>query len=487
VVDAGFVYRSATELVELLAKGEVSAVELAEEAIARIERYDATLNAVCVRDFDRALASARDADAALARGEVRPLLGVPMTVKESYHVAGLPITWGMPPFKDVVSETDAVAVARVKAAGAVVLGKTNVPFGLGDMQSYNDIYGTTRNPWNPDRVPGGSSGGSAAALAAGYGALSLGSDIGGSLRNPAHFCGIYAHKPTFGLLPGRGHTPPPVPVLPSERDLAVIGPMARTAADLSLLLDLLAEPDELTLGAAYRLALPEARHADLTDHRVLVIDSHPLIPTSNSVRTAIDGFVDKLTGAGVKVARGSALLPDLAATGGLYLRMLLAALAAGFPPEVYENARAAAEGLDPDDRSLAAEARRGTVLSHRDWLHADLERAVLRQRWRELFVEFDVVLCPVMPTPAFPHDQSDLDGRRINIDGTDHDYFNQVALAGVATLPGLPATAFPIGGSEEGLPIGVQAIGPMYGDRTTIRFAELAEREFGGFTAPPLD
>jgi len=184
VVDAGFVYRSATELVELLAAGEVSAVELAEEAIARIERYDPTINAVCVRDFDRALAAARDADAARARGEVRPLLGVPMTVKESYHVAGLPITWGMPPFKDVISTTDALAVSRVKAAGAVVLGKTNVPFGLGDVQSYNAIYGTTRNPWDPERIPGGSSGGSAAALAAGYGALSLGSDIGGSLRKP---------------------------------------------------------------------------------------------------------------------------------------------------------------------------------------------------------------------------------------------------------------------------------------------------------------
>ena len=487
MVEAGFVYRSATELVELLAAGEVSAVELAEEAIARIERYDPTINAVCVPDFDRALAAARDADAARARGEVRPLLGVPMTVKESYHVAGLPITWGMPAFKDVISTTDALAVARVKAAGAVVLGKTNVPFGLGDVQSYNAIYGTTGNPWDPERIPGGSSGGSAAALAAGYGALSLGSDIGGSLRNPAHFCGVYAHKPTFGLLPGRGHTAPPIPVLPVDRDLAVIGPMARTAADLSLLLDLLAEPDELTLGVAYRLALPAPRHSDLADHRVLVIDSHPAIPTSASVRTAIDGFVDKLTGAGVKVARESALLPDQTAAAGLYLRMLLSVLGASFPAEVYEEARAAAEGLDPGDRSMEAERRRGAALSHRDWLLADQERAVLRQRWRELFAEFDVVLAPIMPTPAFRHDQSDLPSRRINIDGTEHDYFDQLALAGIATLPGLPATVFPIGRSDEGLPIGVQAIGPMYEDRTPIRFAELAERHFGGFTPPPLD
>ncbi|MGI8815581.1 MAG: amidase [Pseudonocardia sp.] len=487
MADAGLAYRSATGLLEAMATGEVSAVELADAAIARIEQHDATINAVCVRDFDRALAAARDADAARARGEVRPLLGVPMTIKESFNVAGLPTTWGIPAFKDFVPDDDAVAVARVKAAGAVVLGKTNVPLVLGDFQSYNEIYGTTGNPWNLERTPGGSSGGSAAALAAGYGALSLGSDIGGSLRNPAHYCGIYAHKPTLGLLPGRGHTPPPGPALPGEGDLGVIGPMARTAADLSLLLDILAEPDELALGAAFRLALPAPRHADLADHRVLVFDTHPLIPTSTSVRAAIDGFAERLAGAGAEVTLESPLLPDQAAAARLYLRMLMSVLGARFPPEVYEHARAEVASLDPDDRSFGAEYIRGVVLSHRDWILADTERAMLRQRWRALFAEFDVVLCPAMPTPAFPHDHGDMAGRRITIDGTDHGYFDQLALAGVATLPGLPATVLPIGISEEGLPIGVQAIGPMFGDRTTIRFAELAEHHFGGFTPPPLD
>jgi amidase len=486
VGDVDLAYRSARKLVDAMGAGEVSAVELTEAAISRIERYDATLNAVCVRDFDRALDAAKDADAARARGEVRPLLGVPMTVKESFHVAGLPTTWGVPAAKDFVADTDALAVARVKAAGAVVLGKTNVPLNLGDLQTYNEIYGTTRNPWDSDRTPGGSSGGSAAALAAGYGALSLGSDIGGSLRNPAHFCGIYAHKPTYQLVPTRGHTPPGVPVLPGGLDLAVIGPMARAAADLSLLLDLLAEPDELALGAAYRLALPAARHAELADYRVLVVDAHPLLPTSASVRAAIDGFADKLAGAGVTVRRESPLLPDQAHGARLYMRMLLSVLGAFFPPEVYERARADAARLDPEDHGLAAARSRGTVLSHRDWVLADMERSALRERWRELFAEFDVVLGPITPTPAFPHDHSDMSSRRIDIDGTDYDYFDQIALAGMATLPGLPATALPIGISQEGLPIGVQAIGPMYGDRTTLRFAELAEREFGGFTPPPL-
>ncbi|MBO0849912.1 MAG: amidase [Pseudonocardia sp.] len=469
-----------------MAGGHVSAVELTEAAIARIEQHDATINAVCVPDFDRARAAAEEADAARTRGEVRPLLGVPMTVKESYNLAGTPTTWGFPQFKDFVPEADAVAVARVKAAGAVVLGKTNVPVGLGDMQSYNDIYGTTRNPWNPERTPGGSSGGSAAALAAGYGALSLGSDIGGSLRNPAHYCGVYAHKPTFGLVPGRGHTPPAMPALPTEGDLAVIGPMARTAADLSLLLDILAEPDELALGTAYRLALPAPRHTDLANYRVLVVDAHPLLPSSADVRAAINSFASELANAGTKVTRDSPLLPDQAQAARLYMRMLMSALGARFPAEQYEKARDAAARLDSGDQSLAAEHARGVTLSHRDWVLADARRAVLRQQWRELFTEFDVVLFPVMPTPAFGHDHSNMAQRRIDIDGTDYGYFDQIALAGVATLPGLPATALPIGTSSEGLPIGVQAIGPMFEDRTTLRFAELAERLVGGFTPPPL-
>lgn len=487
VADVELNYRSAGDLVEELAAGRVSAVELTEASIARIERHDPTINAVCVPDFDRARDAARDADAALARGERRPLLGVPVTVKESFHVAGLPTTWGIPACADAVQDTDALAVARVKAAGAIVLGKTNVPLHLGDLQSYNDIYGTTNNPWDQARTPGGSSGGSAAGLAAGYAPLSLGSDIGGSLRNPAHCCGVYAHKPTLDLLPPRGHSAPGAPVLPGGHDLAVIGPMARTAADLSLLLDVVAGPDELELGLAYRLDLPQARHADLREYRVLVLDEHPLVPSSASVRTAIEGFAAQLSGAGATVLRDSPLLPDQTAAAGLYARLLHSVFAAGFPVEVYEHIRTVAARLADDDHSIDAERTRGAVLSHRDWIAADGERGLLRRQWRELFADVDLVLAPIMPTTAFPHDHGDLLTRRIDVDGTEYPYFDQLALAGMATLPGLPATALPIGRSEEGLPIGVQAIGPMFGDRTTIGFAGLVEREFGGFTPPPLD
>src|SRR3984957_7116041 len=278
-------YATIEQLGELLRNRKFSASELLEHTIFRIEMLDQLLNAVVVRDFERARLAAAAADIALGRGDPRKLLGIPMTIKEAFNVAGLPTTWGFPQFKDYVPKEDAVVVARARREGAVLLGKTNVPAGLGDFQSYNDLYGTTNNPWDLTRSPGGSSGGSAAALAAGFGSLSFGSDIGGSLRMPAHFCGVYAHKPTFGLVPFRGYGPPPCPTLPRNGDLAVLGPMARSATDLKIALDVIAGPDEERDGIAYRLALPPARHQNLKDFRVLVVDTHPLIPTGSDVCT----------------------------------------------------------------------------------------------------------------------------------------------------------------------------------------------------------
>ena len=480
-------FKTAVELSSALAAKKISAVELAQEAIGRIERHDGKINAICVRDFSRALQAARAADAARARGDTRPLLGIPLTVKESYNVAGLPTTWGFPAQKDFVPAEDALAITRVKDAGGVILGKTNVPIGLGDWQSYNDIYGTTNNPFDLGRTPGGSSGGSAAALAAGYGALSLGSDLGGSLRVPAFHCGVYAHKPTFALVPSRGHTPPPLPPLPFDRDLAVIGPMARSALDLALLLEVVAGPDPIEAGKAYKLALPPPRHDQLKNFRVLLIDTDPVMPPAASVRSAIDKLAANLGKAGLDVARASPLLPDFAASSRLYMRLLTSFLSGSFAPESYEQSRKAAEQLAPGDTSLAAERLRGIALSHRDWIMADGARARLRAQWRELFKTFDAVICPVMPTPAYPHDHSDeQESRRINIDGKDYVYPDQLAWPGIASLPGLPATAIPIGLSPEGLPLGVQIVGPWLEDRTPLKLAELIEREFGGFVPPPM-
>jgi amidase len=480
-------FRSATELSAALAAKKVSAVELAEDAIGRIERHDDKINAICVRDFSRGLEAARAADAARARGQTAPLLGLPLTVKESYNIAGLPTTWGFPAQKDFVPPEDALSISRVKHAGGVILGKTNVPVGLGDWQSYNEIYGVTNNPFDLGRTPGGSSGGSSAALAAGYGPLSLGSDIGGSLRVPAFHCGVYAHKPTFALVPSRGHTPPPLPPLPFDRDLSVIGPMARSAADLALLLDVIAGPDPMEAGKAYTLALPAPRHNALKNFRVLVLDTDPVMPTSAFIRIAIEKLAANLGKAGVTVTRESPLLPDFAASTRLYMRLLMSFLAASFQPEIYAGAQAAAAKLSPEDKSLAAERLRGIALSHRDWVLADGARARLRAQWRELFGTFDAVICPVMPTPAYPHVHSnDQEARRINVDGKDYVYPDQLAWPGIATLPGLPATAIPLGLSPEGLPVGVQIVGPWLEDRTPLKLAELIEREFGGFVPPPM-
>jgi amidase len=482
--DTSWEYRTTKELVAALQARKISAVELTDHVIARIEVLDPKINAVVVRDFDRGREAAKAADAALSRGERLPLLGIPMVIKESFDVPGLPTTWGIPAFKDHIPSEDALMVARVKAAGAIILGKTNVPLMLGDWQSYNEIYGTTNNPWDLSRSPGGSSGGSSAALAAGFGPLSLGSDIGGSLRTPAHYCGVYAHKPTLNLVPPRGHAIPDT--TPREADLAVVGPMARSAADLDLALEVTAGPDEARAGIAYRLALPPPRHNVLKDFRVLVIDNHPSLPTAPSVRTALNRLAQRLVKAGVKVAHESPFLPDLAESAKLFMRLLMAALSERWPPELYEQAQAAAAKLKADDNSLAAERSRGAVISHRDWAQASAARMKLQQQWYDLFREWDVVLCPPMPTSAFPHDHSTpMSERKIEIDGKEYAYFDQLVWPGVATTPGLPATAAPIEVSETGLPIGVQIVGPYFEDRTPIGFAELIEREFGGFVPPP--
>jgi amidase len=481
----GAAYRSATELRTALAAREVSAGELVDAAIARIEALDAKINAVVVRDFDRARAAARAADEALAKGEKKPLLGLPMTVKEQFNIAGLPTTWGQAKDKDWQPPQDALVVQRLKAAGAIILGKTNVPVDLADWQSFNDVYGTTNNPWDLARTPGGSSGGSAAALAAGYVPIEFGSDIFGSLRCPAHFCGVFSHKPSLDLVPGRGAGPPRAPLIPLRGDLAVIGPMARSAADLTLLLSVTAGPDELAEGIGYKLALPPPRHKKLSDFRVLVIDRHPLCPTAASVAGALNSLAERLGRAGCTVLHDSPHLPDLALTTRVYVELLFAFYGAELPPAARDGITAAALALSADDQSIAAAQLRGLVMSHPDWVHTSYIRGGLRARWQALFREVDVALCPPMPTTAFPHDHSPRQTRQIDIDGSKLPYADQGAWAGIATLNGFPATTMPIGHDEHGLPIGAQIVGGFLDDRTTLKFAESIEREFGGFTPPP--
>lgn len=479
-------FPTAAAVAAALQSRKMSAVEALDDAVARIQARDGELNAVVVRDFERARVAAQAADAALARGERRPLLGVPMSVKESFNVAGLSTTWGIAGAARAPAQSDAVAVQRLKQAGAIVLGKTNVSMNLGDWQSANPVYGLTRNPWDLARTPGGSSGGAAAALAAGLVALELGSDLAGSLRVPAHCCGIYAHRPTHGLIPTRGHAPPGTPELcvNFDPDLAALGPMARSAGDLALALDVLAGPDEAQ-ALGYSLTLPAARHERLSQFKVLVLDEHPLLPVSNEVRSAIGRFAGDLQHAGCVIEKTSPMLPDLAVLADTFNGLLMPFIGAELPLATYSAIQQQVAQLPKGDGDRESMRLRTMVATHRDWITAHRKRIVLSHQWREFFRAWDLVLCPVLPTVAFAHDQRRLQERRLNVDGNFMAYSSLALWTSVGTVSGLPTTAMPIGLGTSGLPIGIQVIGPYLEDRSTIAFAQLAEREFGGFTPPP--
>jgi amidase len=438
----------AARIVQALADRKAGALELCDAAIARIEQRDREINAVVVRDFERAREQARAADAALARGERRPLLGLPMTVKESFNLAGLPTTWGFEHARDFVPTEDAVAVQRLKAAGAVILGKTNVPVGLADWQTANPIHGRTLNPLDPKRTPGGSSGGSAAALAARMVPLELGSDIGGSIRVPAHCCGVAGHKPSHDLLPRRGHQFPRYAGAPDT--LSVIGPMARRAADLELALGVLAGPDR-DEAVAYRLALPPARHQRIGGLRVLVIAEHPVVAIGADVRAALERVAAALQQEGATVARTSPLLPDLMAAHETYVKLLMTLVLRGMP-----------DGPPP--------------ISSHEWLAQLDKRAQIRAQWRSFFGAFDIVLAPIHATPAFEStDEPRWEQRTLVVDGQPTRFEYQTLWAGIASLAGLPATVVPAGRAADGMPVGVQIIGPYLEDRTPLAVARWVE------------
>ena len=444
---------SAGDLARAIGAGTLTAREACEAAIARIEARDPAINAVVVRDFKRARAQADERDTRRARGERPPLLGVPMTVKEAIDVAGLPTTWGIAPFRDHRPNEDAVVVQRLKAAGAVILGKTNVPVSLADWQTFNPIYGRTVNPLDASRSPGGSSGGSSAALAAGMVAIEVGSDIGGSLRVPATFCGVFAHKPTFGLVPNRGHGFPGTDGAGVE--LAVAGPMTRHVGDLELELGIIAGPD-VDLAAGYRLDLPAPRPSALAAPRLLILDSHPRASTSKVVADAVHSVADAASRADAEVSRASPLLPDLAAAHAVYGEMLGAIFTRGSPTP------------------------RDVISAHR-WMDLLDAQYRVRRQWRALFERFDAVVTPTFGTVAYPHvDNPNDPSATLQIDDRATPYFEQLAWPGVATFPGLPATAIPVGKSAEGLPIGLQVIGGFLQDRTAIAVATwLHQRAMG--------
>jgi amidase len=476
-------FRSAKQLASDIRRRKLGCLEVLDLYLARMERLNGKLNAIVVTDVDGARRRARQADAALRRGKPwGPFHGVPMTIKESYDVAGMPTTWGLPALKDNVAPRNALAVDRLLAAGVVLFGKTNVPAWLADYQSYNDVYGTTNNPWDLARSPGGSSGGSAVALAAGLTGLEAGSDIGSSIRNPAHYCGVFGHKPTFGIVPPRGQA---LPGRVAQGDISVIGPMARSAEDLVIGLSVMAGPDEID-GAGLRLALPAPRRKALREFKVAVMLDDPAAEVDREVQARLQALADFLGKRKVKVSFTARPAFDTAEAHRTYIFLLRAATAGRQTAEEFSRNAEITRGLAPDDQRYYAWTMRANTASHRDWLAANETRHKMRWRWAEFFREWDLLLCPVASSAAFPHDHAgERHERMITVNGKRVPCVDQLFWAGYGGMAYLPATVAPAGFTPAGLPVGVQIIGPQYGDRTCIEFARLLEREFQAFVPPP--
>lgn len=475
-------FAGTVEIASALRRKEVDSLALLDHFLARCEHHNGRLNAIVAWDVEAARARARAADTALAHGESwGPLHGVPMTIKDSIEVAGMPTTSGAPELREHRPAEHAPAAQRAIDAGAIVFGKTNLPLYAGDFQSYNAVHGQTNNPWDLARVPGGSSGGAAAALAAGLTGFEIGSDIGGSLRNPAHFCGVYALKPSYGIVPQRGHIPGP-PGTRAEADIAVLGPMGRDVADLALGLDVLAGA-EGSDAKAWRLALPPPRHERLRDFRVGVWLDHPLCPIDAEVGERLQGAVDATARAGARID-AAARPVDGAEAFSVYLRLLFGVLGNGFPPAVLAGFDAALPGL-ADAAGTQPDMVRGVSQRHRDWVVTDERRQRMRLAWDAYFADHDVLLAPVMPTVAFPHDHSEYTTRTIAVNGMPQPYIHQLFWAGLTNVVYLPAVVAPVGLARSGLPVGIQIAAPYLEDRTAIRFAALLADEIGGFVAPP--
>ncbi len=475
-------FSSARELAGMVRRGKVSSLELLDHYLERIERFNPTLNAVIWMDVEAARKRAKAADRAARKGEFwGPLHGVPMTIKESFDVAGAPTTWGDPALKDNIATRDSLAVQRLRAAGVVLFGKTNVPLMLADWQSYNAIYGTTANPWDVTRAPGGSSGGSAAALAAGLCGIEAGSDIGASIRNPAHYCGVYGHKPTWGICAPRGHA---LPGRVAPGDISVIGPLARSAADLDIALSAMAGADAID-GAGWKLDLPKPKKKEWRQFRVGLMLEDRNSAVDAQVQDRLQELADFLGRKKAKVVQGARPDIDTDEAMDVYIGLLRAATSGRQSDRDFAGNVELARKLKPADRSYFARMTRANVLSHRDWLGLNEKRMKMRLKWAAFFEEYDFLLMPAAASAAFPHDHAgERHERTIPVDGRRVPTTDQLFWAGYPGVAFLPGTVAPIGFSREGLPIGVQIVAPAMGDRSAIAFAAMLEKDYHGFVPP---
>jgi amidase len=469
---------TARDLLAKLNAREISARELLGAHVARNEALAKRLNAVVASDLENAYAAAEAIDNARSKGKALGLLaGLPMTIKDGFDVARMPATAGSPGLAGRDKDCDdAELVARARAAGAIPWGKSNVPYMLGDWQSYNAIYGTTNNPYDVTRGPGGSSGGAAAALATGITSLEIGSDIGGSLRHPASFCGVCSLKPTWGVLPMRGHVPP-LPEQYYECDLGVGGPMARNAEDLRLLWNVLS-------GKA-------SSRKPISQMRVALWDEDANFPLSRDVKDGVARAAEALSEQGARIERIDSPL-DTRRLLVTYRWILAPTLAGGFPDSLLQamektrDADLAAIGDNPDPWD-AAFNRVCWTARFTEVARAFAERQKLQDRMAEFFRDYDAILMPVAPVVAFPHDQSEpFFARKLAVDGDSVSYMTMLCWIALATVLHLPALAFPAGPNAAGLPVGAQLVGPLHGEDRLFDLAVAAEEALGPFPPPPL-
>jgi amidase len=448
-----------TEQAAAIRTGDLGAVELLDAQLARIERIDTQVNAVCTLAVEQARARAVVADDATANGESwGPLHGVSVTIKDAIATAGIRSTGGSAALAEHVPQHDAHVVATIKNAGAIVFGKTNVPLWSGDFQTFNDMFGTTNNPWDLTRVPGGSSGGAAAAVACGLSSFEIGTDIGGSVRVPAAFCGVFGHKPSFGVIPTLGYLDEPNGGV-TESDVNVFGPIARSTADLSLLFGLLAGPAP-DRAAGWRLDLPSADVADLRTLRIATWFDEPTLPMDSEMTAILNNVADRLVEAGASVDRSIRPEFDFTETwhtGGWLI--------------------GAACNISDGERDV----------SHNEWLLADRERARRRLLWADFFQHVDVLLCPITLTPAFPHQQEGTWATRDTIvNGVALPYLALEAWPALIGSAYLPSTSTPAGHTAGGLPVGVQVVSPYLHDHRSIAVAGLITELVSGYAVPPI-
>ncbi|MBU2515450.1 amidase [bacterium] len=481
-------FQSTCEIAKAIQNKSVQSSEMLELYKERIERLNPDINAIVTTDFDAALEEAHKADKELAKGNLRGQLhGVPISIKDNLEVSGMTCTAGSTDFKGYIPRKNADIVASLVKAGAIVFAKTNLPRFAEDFQTYNELFGQTNNPWDLTKTPGGSSGGSAAAVAAGMTTFDMGNDIGGSIRHPSNFCGVFGHKPSYGIVPDRGMVPPPPGIFTGDYilnvDIAVNGPITRAPEDLDLLMDLIVQPEACDR-KGWSIKLPPARKTKLSDFKIGLWIDDPACPVDTRILERIRRVVDALSNAGVKVEEKHPQV-DFKKAFDLFASLLNAVMGMSAPPKVFQKWIAKESEMGNDAEEYQTRQIKGAIQRHRDWLMVDAERQLVRQKWAEYFEEFDIMLCPVTPVTAFTHDHGPWFERTIEVNGKTYPYANLMGWAGLTTAVYLPSTIAPIGISSQGLPIGLQIVAPYLEDKTSIKFAYLLKNLVGGFTPPP--